>query len=997
MSTNGEHKVTRPACGEDPGELVQIGLRTGSRSTGFEATRRDVLSLLGFSIGAAGMAAGCRAPTQKALPLPIASDQMVAGVANVYATTCGGCASACSLLVKQRDGRPIKIEGNDASPLFGGGTCATGQATVLSLYDEARLRGPLMGAKPAAWAAVDGRITTALEGARGDSRDVILLSRTHTSPSARALLETIRAKHPRFRQVVYDPMSASAIRAANAKSFGVAVVPHYRFDLARVIVALDADFLGTWLSPVQFARQYAPGRTKDSTRSFHVQVESEMSVSGSNADLRVALAPSEIGSFATALLGAVGRGAGDGALKSEAGALAAAAPQAQSQKIERIAARLLAHKGQSLVVSGSEDPAVQTVVNALNATLGNVGKTVDLARPSLQRQGDDGALPALVDDMAKGKVAALLIWDANPVYDHPQGKAFADALAKVPLTVSLSDRVDETAAHVQLVCPDHHFLEAWGDAEPIVGHLSLAQPLIAPLFDTRAAVESLVRWFRITDAPADAHEQLRAFWRTTLFPRQKAIATFEDFWDKTLEHGVVELPPDAPPAGLTPFRGDWKTAAATISSAAQQAREPGAAGAGARYEVHLHETVGVREGRETNNPWLLELPDPFTRLTWGNVARIAPVTATALGLATGDVVSLATAAGTLEAPVFVQAGQHPQTISLAVGYGRTAAGKAGNGVGVNAYPLMPIVGGVRRVSAIATVGKVDRRVRLAPAQTHFSMEGRPIVQETGLDSAPAEGAEEREVLPNLWKERLHGEHSWGMSIDLDACTGCSACVVACQAENNVPVVGPTQIYKTRIMHWMRIDRYVDGNDEDATMVHQPMLCQHCQHAPCETVCPVLATTTSSEGINQQVYNRCIGTRYCANNCPYKVRRFNWHNYTSNEEFAYNMTSPLGRLVLNPDVTVRSRGVMEKCSLCVQRVQLAKNQALQERRPMADGDVQTACQQSCPTGAIVFGDLKDPESRVSKLLEGRRAYRLLEELGTRPNVGYLKRVKRSELV
>jgi molybdopterin-containing oxidoreductase family iron-sulfur binding subunit len=277
------------------------------------------------------------------------------------------------------------------------------------------------------------------------------------------------------------------------------------------------------------------------------------------------------------------------------------------------------------------------------------------------------------------------------------------------------------------------------------------------------------------------------------------------------------------------------------------------------------------------------------------------------------------------------------------------------------------------------------------------MEGRPIVQETGLDGAPSEASgEEKAVLPNLWKERLHGEHSWGMSIDLDACTGCSACVVACQAENNVPVVGPTQIYKTRIMHWMRIDRYVDGNDEDATMVHQPMLCQHCQHAPCETVCPVLATTTSSEGINQQVYNRCIGTRYCANNCPYKVRRFNWHNYTENLDFDYNMTSPLGRLVLNPDVTVRSRGVMEKCSLCVQRVQLAKNQALQERRPMADGDVQTACQQSCPTGAIVFGDLKDPESRVSKLLEGRRAYRVLEELGTRPNVGYLKKIKRSEL-
>jgi molybdopterin-containing oxidoreductase family iron-sulfur binding subunit len=413
------------------------------------------------------------------------------------------------------------------------------------------------------------------------------------------------------------------------------------------------------------------------------------------------------------------------------------------------------------------------------------------------------------------------------------------------------------------------------------------------------------------------------------------------------------------------------------------------------YELALKETVSARDGRHANNPWLLELPDPITRLTWGNVASIAPSTAAALGISTGDVVTLTTETGKLDLPAFVQPGQHRHTISVAVGYGRWAAGKAADGVGANAFPLARIESGLRRYSARVAIAKTGRHTRLPSAQTHFSMEGRDIVQTLTLASLEHEHADEHEKLPDLWRERLHGAHSWGLSIDLDACTGCSACVVACQSENNVPVVGAEQVRKSRIMHWLRIDRYVEGDGENARSLHQPMMCQHCQHAPCETVCPVLATTTSSEGINQQVYNRCIGTRYCANNCPYKVRRFNWHNYTANDDFPYTMTSPLGRLVLNPDVTVRSRGVMEKCNLCVQRIQLGKNQALLQRRPLADGDVATACQQSCPTGAIVFGDLADPGSRVSKLLAGRRAYRVLDDLGTRPNVGYLKRLTRKE--
>jgi molybdopterin-containing oxidoreductase family iron-sulfur binding subunit len=611
-----------------------------------------------------------------------------------------------------------------------------------------------------------------------------------------------------------------------------------------------------------------------------------------------------------------------------------------------------------------------------------VGVTVDLEHPALQPQGDDAAITSLIADMNRGAVHALLLWDVNPVYDHPDGAAFAKAMGKIALSVSFGDRRDETSAHVHALCPDHHFLEAWGDAEPVSGHLSLRQPLIAPLHDTRAAVESLLQW---AHRPSDHRSYLRAVWQRDLFPRAKAAASFEDFWERTLERGVVDLPRS--PVTVHAFAADWQGAVRDIVTRGE--RTTGG------YELALDESVGARDGRHTNNPWLLELPDPMTRLTWGNVVRLSPTAAAALGVRNGDIVSLTTPGGSLELPAFVQPGQERRTISVAVGYGRWAAGKAGDGIGANAYPLARVENGFRRYSTRVTVTATGRRAKLAPAQTTFSMEGRDIVQIEHVNEHVDEHEHEHEALPNLWRERLHGAHAWGMSIDLDACTGCSACVVACQSENNVPVVGAEQVRKSRIMHWLRIDRYFEGEGETATTAHQPMMCQHCQHAPCETVCPVLATTTSSEGINQQVYNRCIGTRYCANNCPYKVRRFNWHNFTANDDFPYNMTSPLGRLVLNPDVTVRSRGVMEKCNLCVQRIQLGKNQALLQRRSPADGDVATACQQACPTGAIVFGDLADPKSRVSKRLADRRAYHVLEELGTRPNVSYLKKIAPKE--
>ncbi|HLJ87678.1 MAG TPA: Fe-S-cluster-containing hydrogenase [Candidatus Angelobacter sp.] len=976
--------------GEFPGGLPST--KNGAASSGSNDTsRRDFLSLMGFSLAAAGLA-GCRAPVQNAIPLLAASDRLVPGVSSFYATTCGGCASSCSLLVKQRDGRPIKIEGNAESAIFGGGTCATGQATVLSLYDDARFKGPSWKKQAVSWDEVDQRVSEGLAAAQADKRKVVLLTGTVNSPSTLEIIGEWGKRSPNFRHVAYDAISFTALRTAQQESFGRAVVPHYRFDKAKVIVGLEADFLGTWLSPVEFARQYAATRKSDANRSLHVQFESGFSVTGSNADIRVPVAPSEIGLVAAALLRRVAQKAGaQGAPPSD--------DPIKPQQLDAVVDELWKHRGESIVVSGSQDVSVQIAVNALNSLLDNIGKTVDLARPSLQRSGDDAALAQLVQDMNAGNVHTLIVYGVNPVYDYPAPEQFIGGLKKVALSVSFTDRLDETSSEVDAICPNHHFLESWGDAEPVDSSFSLAQPLIAPLFSTRAAQDSLLKWL---GKEPNYYEYVRDHWKRNLLSRQKATQDFDTFWDRSLHDGVVELSAQAS-AAQPSFHGDWKAAVGKIVDAAKKS---GSTSDG--YEVHLYESVSMRDGRHANNPWLLELPDPITKVTWDNYAAVSPKLAAKLGIESGDVVTLKSGnAVGMQIPAMIQPGQHERTISVALGYGRKQVGKAGNNVGANAFPLAVLADGLRRYSSVgATLEKTGRHVKLAGGQGDFSFDNfhfedtreKDIIQEVSLEELQHGESEKKEELETLWPNRLEGDHSWGLAIDINACTGCSACVVACQSENNIPVVGKDQVERRRIMHWIRVDHYYSGSMDNPRSYHQPMMCQHCQNAPCETVCPVLATTTSSEGLNQQVYNRCIGTRYCANNCPYKVRRFNWYNYTEkpmfefNIGFDYNMQSDLGRLVLNPDVVVRSRGVMEKCSLCVQRIQLGKNIALQGKRELADGDIQTACQQACPSQAIVFGDLQDPNSRVSQLHNSQRNYRVLDSVGTRPNVGYLKKIR-----
>ena len=941
-------------------------------------SRRDFLTLAGFGIAAATASACSRGAVQKAIPMLNQPEQMTPGVPSYYATTCGGCSAGCSLLVKTRDGRPIKIEGNAESTIFGGGTCAAGQATVLSLYDDARLKGPLWRGQPASWADVDAHVSSRIADAVGAGRRVALVSPTIVGPATRRLLREWSSR-PGFEHVTRDAVSYAALRDATRASFGIEAIPHYRFGGASVVVGIEADFLGTWLSPVEFTREYAGRRRPESgaLMSRHVHFETGLSLTGSNADERVAIAPSEQGLVALALLRRIAQkhGSVDVPESDES--------QLDRDALDNAADDLWRARGESLVVCGAHDEATQTLVLAVNALLGNIGRTVDLDHVSLQKQGDDAAFARLVDDMAARRVDVLILYGVNPAYDAPDAERFAAAMARVPLTVSFADRLDETAARADIVCPDHHFLEAWGDAEPIASRYSLAQPTIAPLFDTRAAQESLLAWL---EREPDFYAYLRAHWRGALFPTQDRCDTFDEFWDRSLHDGVFTGAPR--PAVERRFAGDCRRAAETVRHAHAQA-------AGG-FEVHLYEPVAVRDGAHANNPWLQELPDPVSKVTWGNYAAIAPAIAARYGLADGDVVALEAGARRLELPILVQPGQHARSISVALGYGRTRGGRVAEGVGVDAYPLAQSIDGRRRYFRTGVrLTRTGRRDPLAATQTHHSMEGREIVKQTTLASfleSSGQGADAHADAPTLWAERPRGEHNWGMAIDLTSCTGCSACVTACQAENNVPVVGRDEVRRGREMHWIRIDRYYAGSEDAPETLVQPMMCQHCGHAPCEPVCPVLATVHSSDGLNQQVYNRCVGTRYCENNCPYKVRRFNWFEYARNDRFDFNMNSPLGEMVLNPDVTVRSRGVMEKCSLCVQRIQAGKLEASRDGRPMADGDIQTACQQVCPADAIVFGDLADPASRVSRLSRQQRRYRVLDELGTRPNVTYLAKVR-----
>jgi MoCo/4Fe-4S cofactor protein with predicted Tat translocation signal len=970
--------------------------------------RRDFLKVLGFGMAAVSLAA-CDAPEKKAIPYLNKPTDTFPTIADYYASTYSEGGDYASILVKTREGRPIKIEGNKSSSISKGGVSARIHASLLNLYDVEKLKGPRKGEADADWATLDKEIIAKLSEINTSGGQIRLVSSTIMSPSTKAAIASFISKYPSTQHISYDSNSVSGLLKANADSFGKATLPSYHFDKAKIIVGLSCDFLGTWVAPQEFSRQYAQTRKLDSAKggnrdmSRHFQFETIMSLTGSNADYRAAIKPSQEGLVALALYN-----------KLSGNNAAASFGEETDKLIVKAAKELSENKGAALVVSGSNDVNVQTVVNAINALLGAYGSTIDMT-PTNYRQGNDVAMNNFIDEAKAGKLSAVVFYGANPVYDHPRAAELKDAIAKVALSVSFADRADETASLCKYIAPAPHYLECWNDAEPKSGFYSLTQPTISLIYKTRQAQSSLLKW---AGASADYHAFIKDNWASNIAPS----SGFESFWVKALHDGIYEPNAGSASNGAT-FTGNTDTAASAIKGTYKADSKD--------LEVVLYEKVGMGTGTMANNPWIQEFPEPVSKACWDNYAAVSQKTAKDLGANQNDVVKVEVSGKTVELPLMIQPGQADGTVAIAIGYGREKAGKSGNGVGVNVYPFTKITNGYLSLNAgLGTVTKTGDIREVGQTQTHDTVMGRrAVVQESRLPEykkntnagryfphvVTSEGLKKPGEI-TLWNGYEKPNHAWGMVIDLNSCTGCGSCVISCQSENNVSVVGRQEVINRREMHWIRIDRYYssDANMEDKSpsgykamelasanpeIIFQPLMCQHCSNAPCETVCPVLATTHSSEGLNQMAYNRCVGTRYCANNCPYKVRRFNWFKYFDNDKFDYHYNNDLGKMVINPDVTVRSRGVIEKCSMCVQRIQEGKLTAKKERRRPVDGEIVTACAQSCPTNAITFGDMNDSESRISKLLaiEGEaRAFQMLEEINVKPSVSYLTKIRNKDV-
>lgn len=1016
------------------------------------SNRRDFLKFMGFSLTAATLAA-CETPVIKSIPYVEKPQDIIPGVANHYASTYYDGQDYGNIMVKTREGRPIFIKPNRTNP-FAGGINARINASVLGLYDGARLQSPLLNKQAASWADLDGAALNALSA----SANPRILTSTVISPSLQRAIDAFVAARPGTRHIVYDTISYSGIRKANLAGFGVALIPSYDFSKAKAIVSVGADFLNSWLLPTVFTTQYGATRNPASPwMSRHIQIEANLSLAGSNADERYTLRPSAYGSMVAAIYKAVAARLGQSVSVSVSGDI-------DQNAADRAAAALVEAKGESLLVCGSNESAVQELVNATNFLLGNYGTTIDLNNPVHLFKGDDAAMSELVNEMNSGAVDFLLIHGVNPAYSWVESDKFRSGLAKVKFSVSTALYEDETASLCSAVAPDRHYLESWNDFNPSGSRIDLAQPVISPLFDSRQAGESVLKW-------AGVQTDYYTWIRTTLNPSYTAIDLETDqSWNMGLYNGTLGASNTVESPAVSMVFND------TSADASGRISKPGSG-----WEVLLYQKTGIGAGNQTNNPWLQELPDPISKVTWDNYIAMSPSDVEEGGynyyISQEQPASLATVAVngiSVTLPVIAQPGQAKGTLSVALGYGRGANGekvgkaafqteKGGdflsdeNGnpvpVGKNVFGFAALRNGEVVYYNSGDIAKAEGTYALACTQIHHTLMDRTgVLKETDIATYSAEkskpkGQASYNIAPGLVvHEDTNGDgvidardkkstrafdlwhahpveavgHRWGMTIDLNSCIGCGACVTACHLENNVPVVGKDEVRRARDMHWMRIDRYyssamtkdrgkeegigkidmyaaMERPEDQPRTVHMPMMCQHCNHAPCETVCPVVATTHSNEGLNQMTYNRCIGTRYCANNCPFKVRRFNWFNYQAYKKFKHvnPAQDELTRMVLNPDVTVRSRGVMEKCSMCVQRIQQGKLSAKKESRPVEDQDIITACSEACPTHAITFGDLNSKTTRISGIAEDVRAYHALEEIGVQPNIFYLTKVRNTE--
>jgi molybdopterin-containing oxidoreductase family iron-sulfur binding subunit len=964
-------------------------------------TRRDFLKYVGFSTAAASLAA-CEGPVVKSIPYVVQPEEIIPGVADYYATTMADGFDFANILIKTREGRPIKVENNN---LEGAKTGANARvhASVLSLYDSLRLKSPKIDGKEATWADVNAKVKSSLEDAKTKGGNVVVLTNTMASPSTDALIASLVAKYPTTKHVVYDAVSESNTLDAFQAVYGVRAMANYDFSKADVIVSVGADFLGDWQGG-GFDAGYAQGRIpKKGMMSKHIQIEANMTLAGANADVRI---PLNIAAQKQALVKIYNIITG--------AAVSTSKIEKYEEAVVKAAKQLKAAGNKGVFVTGLDDVNAQLIALAINNALQS--EAFNPSDAILTRKGDAKAVTQLVTDMKAGKIHTLIMNGVNPVFTLAQSKDFVAALKSVKLSVSFSMKEDETSSLTTIAAAAPHYLESWGDVAITRSNYSIVQPTIHPLFNTKQFQEALLTW---TDNTVAYFDYLKSFATTSLAGKT---------WNQAVHDGFVA-------SIASPLAASAANYGAAASALAQAKAS--------NFDLVLYTKIGMGDGQQANNPWLQEFPDPITRVSWDNYVTLSKADAekggfknwnVANGGLNGSYATIKVGNTTLEkVPVIIQPGQAKGTLGLAFGYGKKLGLKEEMQVGVNAYALYANL----NANQSATITLADGEHEFASVQLQRTLMGRgDILKETTLEVFNTKEAKEWNPIPmvsldhkptaatevDLWDsfDRSTGHH-FNLSIDLNACTGCGACVIACHAENNVPVVGKSEVRRSRDMHWLRIDRYYSSQEtfagdivvkeeasglldtvstfsdmedpsENPQVAFQPVMCQHCNHAPCETVCPVAATSHGREGQNHMAYNRCVGTRYCANNCPYKVRRFNWFLYNKNSEFDYHMNDDLGRMVLNPDVNVRSRGVMEKCSMCIQMTQAVKLKAKREGRIVGKEEFQTACSAACTNGAMKFGDVNDETTDVAKLLEDERMYHLLEHIGTKPNVMYHVKVR-----
>jgi molybdopterin-containing oxidoreductase family iron-sulfur binding subunit len=961
------------------------------------ATRRQFLKVMGASLAMAGLTA-CRWPKEEIVPFAHRPEGRTPGVPEHFATSMELGGAALGMLVTSFDGRPIKAEGNRLHPDSLGALTAIAQADVLQLYDPDRSRRLLLreGGQQyvKAWSDFEAAAT---EHFAGDGTGVAVLAGASSSPTRARVRGQFLEAHPEAGWYEYEPISRDNEREGTRLVFGRALRVHPKLDAAGVVACFEADPLFDHPSSLRLAREFAAARHPETGSGARLYAaESSYSLTGVRADHRlpvqsrrvpvmlacvahilVAEHDLELPAAAAGYAGEAGKGISDG----------------ERAFAEMLAADLASHRGSGVILVGPrQEPAVHALAAVLNQVLGATGSTISYtADPDPDRASHVDAIGDLAAAMSSGSVQTLLILGGNPAYDAPADLRFSELLANVPLSIHLSLYDDETSQRCTWHLPRAHGLEAWGDGRSWDGTLTMRQPLIAPLYNGRSAIEVLALAAGLEST--SGYELVRENLRTAA-----SAADFEGSWRKALHDGIVEG------TAWDTVRPRFNPGRLAVAVDGLRALLDAGLPSTDRPEVVLTADSRVWDGRFANNGWLQELPDALTKVTWDNALLISPATARELGIGDGEIAAIEAAGATVEVPAFVLPGQARSSMTLALGYGRTAAGQVGNGVGADAYILRTAK--APHVVSGATVRGTGRSYSLATTQDHFAIDTSgfkernrrvgELVREASLDAylANPEIFHEHEHHPpliSLWKDHEYEGEQWGMAIDLNTCIGCNACVVACQAENNIPVVGREQVLNQREMQWIRIDRYfktepgLDSDEiDDAEVVFQPMTCVHCENAPCEQVCPVAATQHTTDGLNAMVYNRCVGTRYCSNNCPLKVRRFNFFNY-------HKDLAETSKMQFNPEVTVRARGVMEKCTFCVQRIEAVRIGARNDNRPIADGEIRPACAQTCPTQAISFGNLNDPKSSVSRLREEKRSYAMLAELNIRPRAHYLGRL------